>query len=136
VWCSMYRSTDPDTPRQRKPGAGRKPGSSEPVTIVSISMDPSTLRQIDREATRAGRTRSAFVRYLVRRGVLEIIEKRERATPNLPPLEDPTHGGRFDPALADGREWLCPTPPCGGAPSLSGGWLYCPRCGVERPEES
>ena len=75
----MSRSTDPDIPRQRKPGAGRKPGFSEPVTIVSVSMDPSTLRQIDREALTAGRSRSAFVRWALRKTCAHLLQKREDA---------------------------------------------------------
>ena len=71
----MSSFTDPDPPRQRKPGAGRKPGLSEPVTIVSVSMDPSTLRQIDREAVTCGRTRSAFVRWALRKTLRQLTTR-------------------------------------------------------------
>ena len=124
---SMSVPKDPEhSPRRRAPGGGRKPGYSEPVTVVSISMDPSTLRQIDREALRAGRSRSAFVRWALRRICAELLQKREDV--RLPPLKDPTHGGRFDPALSDGPDWTCSACEC----KTVAGWLVCPACGAPR----
>ena len=140
----MSKSKDTDLPRRRKPGGGRKPGYSEPVTVVSISMDPSTLRQIDREALRAGRSRSAFVRWALRRTCARLFQKREdeRFAPEplaSPEFFDRTHGGRFDPDR-EGEPWTCepcaaatcPADPHGPPGKLLAGWLVCPGCGFAR----
>ena len=123
----MNVATDPDEPRRRRPGGGRKPGYAEPVTVVSISMDPGTLRQIDREALRAGRSRSAFVRWSLRRTCAELLQKREDKRLSPPEDFDRTHGGRFNPAQSDGPEWTCQG--C-NMDRINAGWLSCPGCGA------
>jgi len=143
----MNATTDPDAPRQRKPGGGRKPGYHEPVTIVSISMHPEQLRAIDREALQSNRSRSAFVRWILRARCLELEQGRddrriERETyDERGELRDPTHGGRFDPALKHGERWSCPTcaeatkdDPAGpSCQTVVAGWIVCPGCKTPRP---
>jgi len=113
---------------------GRPQGYAEPVTIVSISLDPSTLRLIDKAALKSNRTRSAFVR-----GVLlkHIAEEDRRLEPTWSSDEvDPTRGGTFNPAWISSPPWQCPS--CidqrDGALN-SGGTIICPlpSCREARP---
>ena len=41
---------------------GRPQGYAEPVTIMTVSLDPSTLRLVNEAAKNAGRSRSSWVR--------------------------------------------------------------------------
>lgn len=147
----------PDPPR-RRPGGGRKPGLYEPVTIVSLSMPPELLRLIDTAAAQARRSRSSFCRWVLRARCSELQQERDDRpsdynrsyvlpehmsaeaeadayVASLPPLEDPTHGGRFDPSLIGVGTWTCAT--CSAEdPTLNAkvvsGWLNCPGCKTPR----
>jgi len=133
----MNATTDSPDPPRRKPGGGRKSGLYEPVTVVSISMHPEQLRAIDREALQSNRSRSAFVRWILRDACHALQSRREDAVP-----PDPTHGGKFNPDLIGGEPWGCPTPGCvahdpaGLHCSIVSGWLECHQCGAPRPKEA
>ena len=145
----MNATTDSPDPPRRRPGGGRKPGYSEPVTVVSISMHPEQLRAIDREALQSNRSRSAFVRWILRDACHKLQASREdrrlyaEAEKELAEWDaDPTHGGTFDPALKHGEPWAClvcaesHTDPESGPPNAHNvsGWLICPGCKTPRPE--
>jgi len=130
------------------PRRGRPPGWSPPVTIVTISLDPATLRDIDEYAVKSGRTRSAFVRGVMR----NYIASRRAESHDDSDLDtwggvvkdaetDRTHGGRFDPSLIGGADWPCVAceaetvdHPDGPANSrVVSGWIVCPGCATPRP---
>jgi len=129
-----------DPPESRGPGRGRPAGYREPVTVVSISMDPATLRDIDEYALRNGRSRSAFVRWVLMSYIkLKRDRDAEKAASFDEPEFDPTHGGRFDPSLIGLGTWECVA--CAEAddavpPTLNQrvvtGWLNCPGCKTPR----
>ena len=124
-----------DDPKPAPVRRGRPPGTGEPVTVVSVSMDPSTLRQIDKAALKNGRTRSAWVRWVL---MSYIRLKREREAEKAAEFEpapefDRTHGGRFDPALNSGPAWACRG--C-KMDRIVAGWLFCPGCGATRGPNS
>jgi len=138
-----------DPPNSRGPRRGRPVGHREPVTVVSISMDPQTLRDIDEESLHSQRSRSAFVRWVLASYIQ--LRRDERATVAAEREEaasfDPTHGGRFDPELIGADPpgpWACPKPGCrasGEDPEhpeiihtpIVAGWLECHQCGTPRP---
>jgi len=140
----MNATRDPDPPR-RRPGGGRKPGYSEPVTVVSISMHPEQLRAIDREAFQSNRSRSAFVRWILRDACHKLQADREDRPGSYNEdyiLDDATHGGRFSPELIGGEPWACAAcaeshaDPESGPPNSENvsGWIVCPGCKTPRPE--
>jgi len=119
---------------------GRPHGHTEPVTIMTISLAPATLRDIDKWALKANRTRSAFVRDVMRR-YIRMREEDEEPLAYEPP-EDPTHGGRFNPELIGGEPWNCLA--CAEATkddehglsnqAVVSGWVVCPGCKTPRSE--
>ena len=121
---------DPFRPRRRAPGGGRKPALGGHVVNVSISLDPDTLDRVNRAARRAGRTRSAFVRWAVDRVIREIDRsRRERERPYDFGDKDPTRGGIWEPALAGQGFYDCP----GCDTNLPTAFVFCPQCGTENP---
>ena len=138
-----------DPPESRGPRRGRPAHHGEPVTVVSISMDPGTLRDIDEFALRNGRSRSAFVRWVLMSYIRmkRAADAEKDADFDAPKLDDPTHGGRFDPALIGADPpgpWACPKSGCmasGINPDepdiihtpIVAGWLVCHQCGTPRP---
>ena len=123
---------DSSEPRRRRPGAGRKPGFSEPVVVISVSMDAETVKMINREATRAGYSRSAFIRKHVRLACVRIIdervmrEMRERG-PSFDPAEDSHIKFGWDESRAGSIV------PCGSCMThIASGFVFCPSCGVEQ----
>jgi len=123
---------------------GRPHGYSPPVTIMTVSLDPSTLRLIDESAAKAGRSRSAFVRTIL----MDHIGARMKADaeaeaigvdPITGDLLDPTHGGRFRPDWKTTPSWNCPHCAEVGRPHAPvGGWLFCPHpeCKKPRPQST
>jgi len=123
---------------------GRPQGYAEPVTIVSISLDPSTLRLIDKAALKSNRTRSAFVRGVLLMHIAE-QDSRDPDTGNTYSATwsteeaDPTRGGTFNPAWITSPPWQCPH--CieerDGALN-AGGTVICPlpSCRKARPEST
>ena len=125
------------------------PGAVPPVTVVSVSMDISTLQSIDRAALNAGRTRSAFVRWAIRKVLHDMDADAPRrrqslrrrmaragigepypATDRMADLfqdADPTRGGTWNPDTA-GDVIICAA--CDS--KIASGFLYCPICGVEQ----
>jgi len=153
--------------REAIPGTrrGRPPGQSAPVTIMTVSLDPSTLALINEWALKANRTRSGFVRgvmlqYIGRKqaetkeAIAEAAAKEEEAK-ELADIRaeleaadaDPTHGGMFNPDWSTTGAWFCTaTKDCaslqyddGEGPSGRrnvGGWIFCPACKTQRPDDS
>jgi len=141
----MNATTDSPQHPRRRPGGGRKPGLYEPVTVVSISMPPELLRIIDRESFQANRSRSSFCRWVLRARCGELEQQRDdrpAAYNESYVVEDPTHGGRFNPALIGGADWACLACEAATADHPDGpantrvvsGWLICPGCKTPRPE--
>jgi len=141
----MNATTDSTDSPRRRPGGGRKPGLYEPVTIVSVSMPPELLRIIDREAFQSNRSRSSFCRWVLRARCGELEQQRDDRPPAYREsyvLDDPTHGGRFNPELIGGEPWDCHA--CAEATKddelglsnqkVVSGWLICPGCKTPRPE--
>jgi len=121
--------------REGLPGnrRGRPHGYAEPVTIMTVSLDPSTKRLIDEAAKNAGRSRSSWVRGVLMDFIAAKL--KEAAEVDLMPEDegyDPTHGGRFRVAWIESGSWECPN--CKTQPV--GGWLECPGCKLTRPEST
>jgi predicted transcriptional regulator len=109
---------------------------------MTISLAPATLRDIDEWALKANRTRSAFVRDVMRRYIRLRVEDEEALAEDEEALADPTHGGRFNPDLIGGEPWECVA--CAEATKddklglsnqhVVSGWIVCPGCKTPRPE--
>ena len=117
--------------REAIPGTrrGRPPGQSAPVTIMTVSLDPSTLSLINEWALKANRTRSGFVRGVLLQYIggkqaeaeeadakaaaetVEAIAEAKELADIRAELEaadaDPTHGGLFNPEWSTTDAWFC-----------------------------
>jgi len=146
--------------REAIPGTrrGRPPGHANPVTIMTVSLDPSTLALISEWALKANRTRSAFVRGVMlqyignkqaetKEAITEAKELAEIEAELAAADADPTLGGMFNPEWSITDPWYCSaSKDCaslqfddGNGPSGRrnvGGWIFCPACKNKRPDET